>query len=332
MIIAIDAMGGDYAPTEIVKGAVLGSAQYNIPIILVGDQDAIKHCIPPEHMGSKLITIQHAGDVIKMDEHAAAMRTRTDASIVVAAKLVKQGEADALIGFGNTAATMATATLTFGRIKGIDRPPIASVWPGRNGPTMLLDVGAVVDCEINNLVEFALMGSAYMEKVLHVPSPRVAVLSIGEEKTKGNKLVQDIHEPLEKLSLNFIGNVESRHIFANMADVIVADGFAGNLILKFAEGIIEELKYRIKNDLRSHPLSYIPIILLLPLLMRLKKSFDYSEYGGGPLLGLNHICVIGHGRSKAKAMTSAIRTAKEAVENNLVQTIRDAVESAQLSQ
>lgn len=190
MIIAVDAMGGDFAPAEIVKGAAQGSKLHDVDVVLVGDEGAIRHHLPAEFAASDRVTIRHTSEVITMDDHVDAVRTKRDASMVVAASMVKKGEADAMVSVGNTAAAMAVATLRLGRIKGIDRPAIACVWPGKNGPTIMLDAGAVADCSADNLKQFAVMGSVYAEKVFSIPNPRVALLSIGEEKSKGNEVVR----------------------------------------------------------------------------------------------------------------------------------------------
>jgi glycerol-3-phosphate acyltransferase PlsX len=247
--------------------------------------------------------------------------------VVVAASMVASGEADATVSLGNTAAAMAIATLRMGRIKGIDRPAIATVWPGKTGPTILLDAGAVADCTVDNLMQFAVMGSVYAEKVLSIPNPRVALLSIGEEKCKGNELTREAHEALAAGHLNFVGNVEGRHLLSSVADVVVTDGFTGNVALKAAEGLIEHVMHIVQDDLRRHPLNWIPVLMLTPLMKRIKNRLDYSEYGGAPLLGLNGIGIIGHGRSKARAVASAVRAAKEAVSGGVVKAIQEAVVS-----
>ena len=323
MIIAVDAMGGDYAPLEIVKGAAQGSKLYGVDVILVGDEARIKHCLPPEFASSSSVSIQHAAETIAMDEHAAAIRTKKDASVVVAASLVREGKADAMVSVGNTAAAMAVATLRLGRISGIDRPAIASVMPSASGGTVLLDAGAVVDCTVEHLKQFAVMGSIYADRVLSIKNPRVGLLSVGEEKSKGSEVIKAAHEALAALPINFIGNVEGRDLFSGAADVIVTDGFAGNVALKTAEGLADYLKRLIKDELRAHPLAYIPLALLTPFLRSLRKKLDYSEYGGAPLLGLNGVCIIGHGRSKARAVASAVRAAREAASGGVVAAIQN---------
>lgn len=318
-------MGGDFAPAEIVKGAAEGSRIHEVDVIVVGDESKIRRYLPAGNAACERITIYPASEIIEMDEHVDAVRTKRDASVVVAASLVKQGKADAMVSLGNTAAAMAAATLTFGRIPGIDRPALAALLPAVEGPGIFLDVGAVADCEPENLRQFAVMGSIYAEKVLGISRPRVALLSIGEEKEKGSKLTRASYELLESDSVNFVGNVESRELLSNHADVIVADGFAGNVALKTAEGLAEHVEHLVRDDLRRHPLARIPLLLLVPVLKRIKKRLDYSEHGGAPLLGLNGVCIIGHGRSNARAVASAVRAAKEAVSGGVVAAIRESV-------
>jgi len=327
MRIAVDAMGGDYAPAEIVKGAAQGSGLCEVEVVLVGDEDKIRRYLPSGSASSDGISVRHAAEVIGMDEEIDAVRTKKNASVVVAASMVAEGEADAMVSVGNTAAAMAVATLRLGRIKGIDRPAIATVWPGKAGPTILLDAGAVADCTVQNLTQFGVMGSVYAEKVLSIANPRVALLSIGEEKCKGNELVRAAHEALAKAPLNFVGNIEGQHLLSSVADVVVTDGFTGNVALKSAEGLIEYVIQLAKDDLRSHPLNWLPLMLLTPLMRRIKRRLDYSEYGGAPLLGLNGVCIIGHGRSHARAVANAVRAAKEAVNGGVVKAIQDAVVS-----
>jgi glycerol-3-phosphate acyltransferase PlsX len=325
MIIAVDAMGGDFAPAEIVKGAAQGSKLYGVDVVLVGNEDKIRRYLPAEFAASASVTVRHAAEVIEMDEHVDAVRTKKDASVVVAASMVMEGKADAMVSVGNTAAAMAVATIKLGRIQGIDRPAIAIVVPGREGPTILLDAGAVADCSVENMSQFAVMGSIYAEKVLGIPNPRIGLLSIGEEENKGNQLTRETYERLAASHLNFVGNVEGRQMFTNAADVIVADGFAGNVVLKTVEGLAEHVGQLVKDDLRKHPLAMIPVVMLMPLLKRIKNKLDYSEHGGAPLLGLNGVCIIGHGRSNATAVANAVRAAKEAVNGGVVAAIRDTI-------
>jgi glycerol-3-phosphate acyltransferase PlsX len=331
MRIAVDAMGGDYAPAEIVKGAVGAAALYDIDVILVGDEEAIKAHLP-KHSETSRISIHHTPDCISMDDCVNSVRTKPNASVVVAAAKVRSGEADAMISVGNTAAAMAVATLKLGRIPGIERPAIAMTLPSKCGMTVVLDGGATADCSPENLVQFAIMGSIYAEKVLKRPKPRVGLLSIGEEPTKGNELTKSTYPILENLDiLNFVGNVEGRDIFSGEADVVVADGFVGNVALKVSEGIADLILSQFK-ELGKKPLLRIPLLMLKPALMKLKGRFDYTQYGGAPLLGVNGICIIGHGRSNAKAVTNAIRAAKDAVDHDIINCIITSLPSLEKTQ
>jgi phosphate acyltransferase len=314
MRIAIDAMGGDNAPGEIVKGAVAAAALYGVDVTLVGDEAAIREYLPSSDDADKRISIRHTSEMISMSEPAAAFRTKKEASIVLCAEMVKDGVAQAMISAGNTGAAMAVATFKLGRIEGIDRPAISAVLPATNGSCILIDAGANADCEVGNMVQFALMGSIYAEKVMSIPSPRVALLSIGEEECKGNELTKAAHSTLRSASINFIGNVEGRHIFSGDADVIVCDGFTGNVALKTAEGLSEYIQQQFRS---------LGLLELLPpeAVLKLKKTIDYSEYGGAPLLGVNGICIIGHGRSKAKAISNAVKVAVKAVEQDIISSI-----------
>jgi len=329
MKIAIDAMGGDFAPFEIVKGAAMAAELYSADIILIGDETAIKKCLPNKYKNLANISIHHASEIIEMDDHIDAIRTKKDASLVVCADMVRKGIADAMIGVGNTAATMSVATLKIGRIPGIHRPAISSLFPGIDGPSIMLDLGAVADCDIENLVEFAFMGSIYAQKVLKLDKPRVALLSIGEEETKGNEVVKATHQYLKKTSLHFIGNIEGRQIYDSYADVIVADGFSGNVVLKVAEGTGNFFKKMVKKLIGKNILYYIPMMFLLPLFLSIKKKIDYTEYGGAPLLGLNGVCIVGHGRSNAKAVCNAVKAAMDAVNGQLVENIHEVAKELQ---
>jgi len=320
MKIAVDAMGGDFAPAEIVRGAVRGAELYGVDLILVGDEKAIRSHLPST---TARVEVRHTTETIDMNDHAAAVRTKPDAPVVVAADMVREGLADAMVSLGNTAAAMAVATFRLGRIEGVDRPAIAIMLPQATGFSILLDAGAVVDCTAQNLKQFAVMGSVYAEKVMGINSPRVALLSIGEEPCKGNDLTRTAYEALMESKLNFIGNVEGRHLFSGAADVVVCDGFVGNVALKSAEGLAEYVMGLLKREIGSHPLMQVPLLFLKPAINRLKRNIDYAEYGGAPLLGVNGICIIGHGRSKALAVANCIRAAKSAVESGVVAAIRE---------
>lgn len=322
MKIAVDAMGGDFAPAEIVKGAVQGAELHDVDVVLIGDEEAIRSHLPRTNAR---VEIRHTTEMIAMCEQASAVRTKRDASVVLAADMVRDHQADAMISVGNTAAAMAVATLRLGRIQGIDRPAIMALLPHDKGQSILLDAGAVADCELEHLRQFAVMGSVYADKVMGIRCPRVALLSIGEESSKGNELTKAAHAVLAESDLNFTGNVEGRHLFSGAADVIICDGFVGNVALKSAEGLGEYVIRLLKQEIRSHPVLLIPLFLLKPAVNRLKSKIDYAEYGGAPLLGLNGICIIGHGRSNARAVANTVRVAKSAIEGGLVQAIRENV-------
>lgn len=322
MKIALDAMGGDYAPGEIVKGAWETCRENGLNVILVGDSDVLKKEI--YSLGPcKGLEIAHAPEVITMDEApATAVRRKKNSSVVMAAELVRSGEAAALVSAGSTGATMAAALLRLGRIKGIDRPAIASVLPTERGATILLDVGANVDCKPKNLLQFAIMGSLYAKKVLGVERPRVGLLNVGEESTKGNELSQEAYRLLLKAEINFYGNVEGRDIFQGIVDVVVCDGFVGNIVLKTGEGLADMLMKMIRKEMQQSSLSRIGAALALPALKSLQKKLDYSEYGGAPLLGVNGVAIVCHGGSRALAIKNALNRARESVETDLIKSIR----------
>lgn len=332
MRIAVDAMGGDYAPVEIVKGAVIAAVKYEIPIALVGAEGSIKQELNRCSAVSKsLIEIRHASEIVEMDEHPAnAIRKKSDSSIVIAANMVKNNEAQAMVSAGNTGAAMAVATLKLGRIRGIDRPAICSLLPTLKGKAVLIDAGANVDCSVENLLQFALMGNEYAARVFKIDHPRVGLLSIGEEASKGDTLTKSANAQLSQSGLNFIGNVEGKEIFRGEVDVIVCDGFAGNIVLKVAEGIAEFIQKTLNEEIRRSLIYKLGASLVLPAMKKAKSRLDYTEYGGAPLLGINGVCIISHGRSDAKAICNAIRAAANAVENDVVEYISASVRNNEL--
>ncbi|NLO97152.1 MAG: phosphate acyltransferase PlsX [Peptococcaceae bacterium] len=327
MKIAVDAMGGDYAPAEIVKGAYNATQTYpDLHIILVGQKDKILENLPGNDLRANL-EIYEAAEVIDMDEHpAAAIKKKKDASIVVATRLVKEGYADALVSAGSTGAQMAAALLVLGRIKGIDRPAIATVVPTLKGGILLLDVGANPDAKPENLLQYGMMGSIYAEQILGLENPRVALLNIGSEESKGNKLVLTAYSLFKEAPFNFIGNIEGRDIPYGAADVVVCDAFVGNVVLKTIEGMASSLLELIKDEITSNTTRKIGAMLIKPGLKEIVRKMDYSEYGGAPLLGIDGISIICHGSSKAKAITNAIRVAKECVEVELSQKISSSLQ------
>ncbi|MFH1826058.1 MAG: phosphate acyltransferase PlsX [bacterium] len=312
--IAVDAMGGDHAPAEIVKGAILASQELQAEIILVGDPKKLSH-----ELKSTKLPIVAASQVIGMNEHPAqAVKQKKDASINVAIALVKDGKADGIVSAGNTGALMAASLFKLGRIPGVERPAIATVFPLPTGNVVLLDMGANVDCKPKHLEQFAVMGSLYAQHILHLDNPRVALLNIGEEKEKGNELTREAWPLLNDSPINFIGNIESREVLEGKANVVVCDGFVGNLVLKFAESFTVYTYKMLKEELSKGVLSKVGLALLLPALLKLRKKISSDEYGGAPLLGISGVVIKAHGRAKAKAIKNAIREAVEGVRENLV--------------
>lgn len=322
MRIAVDAMGGDYAPEEIVKGAIQAAKELEVEIALVGDPEQLERELHKYDFNKQLISIVPASEVITMGEHpASAVRKKADSSIMVATDLVKKGEAQAVISAGNTGAAMAAAKLRLRSIPGIERPAIATVMPTEKGKCLILDVGANADCKPSHLLHFALMGSIYVEKIWGITQPKVGLLNIGEEETKGNELSIATYELLKQSNLNFVGNAEGRDITKGDIDVIVCDGFVGNVVLKFGEGLASSIFQLIKGEIKRNWLAGLGIVFLAPVLKALKKKMDYTEYGGAPLLGVNGVSIISHGSSKEKAIKNAIRVAKEVVEGQVVENI-----------
>ncbi|MDI6812402.1 MAG: phosphate acyltransferase PlsX [Desulfitobacteriaceae bacterium] len=326
MRIALDAMGGDFAPGEIVKGAVQAAEIYpDLEIILVGRGEALSPYLPGGVL-PRNISIKEAAEVVEMAEHPAqAVRKKKDASIVVATRMVKDKEAEAIVSAGNTGAQMAAALLGLGRIRGIERPAIATVMPTLAGGKLVLDVGANPDAKAEHLLQYALMGSIYAEKILGLPKPRVALLNIGSEEGKGNELTQNTYPLLQKSPVNFIGNLEGRDVPYGKGDVIVCDGFVGNVLLKTAEGLAGALFELIKKKITATPLRKLGAVAVKPGLKEIAQMMDYAEYGGAPLLGVNGISIICHGSSKAKAIVNAIRVARECVQARFVEQIAEAM-------
>ena len=325
--IAIDAMGGDFAPQKIIEGAILALQDKNIEIILVGKQEDILKELGKYPTSGLPITIVHAPDVIGMDESPSkASKAKQNASIVVATKLLAEGKADALVSAGNSGAVMTSALRYLGRLPGIYRPAIAARLPTIKGHCIVCDVGANADCKPEYLVQFAIMAKLAAEIVMKVKNPKVAILSIGEEKEKGNNLTKHTSPLLEACKeINFIGNVEGRDIPKGKADVIVCDGFVGNVVLKTIEGTGEVIFKMIKSGISESFMAKLGYPFLRPALQNFKKKMDYAEYGGAPLLGVNGVCIISHGKSTGKAIKNAIRVAVEFVSNRVNESIEKAI-------
>jgi len=327
--IAVDAMGGDYAPEQIVFGAVRAARQHSCEIVLVGEEKRIREVLAREPDWEKLpISIRQASEVIGMGEHPAdAVRTKKDSSIVVATRMVKDGECDAVVSAGSTGAAVTAAQLILKRIHGVGRPTIATPMPTPKGVTLLLDSGANVDSKPEHLVQSGMMGALYAEHVYGKKSPKVGLLNIGEEETKGNEQAKATYQLLKNVTgINFIGNAEGRDVPKGNVDVVICDGFVGNVVLKFAEGLAKTILKLIKEAIKDGGiLAKLGAFLLMPTLKKLAKRLDVSEYGGAPLLGVNGCCIISHGSSNAKAICSAIGVANEYVRSDVLGHIRDAL-------
>ncbi|MDR2428474.1 MAG: phosphate acyltransferase PlsX [Candidatus Margulisbacteria bacterium] len=323
MRIALDAMGGDYAPAEVVKGAVAAARDENLTVILIGDQAKVSLELKKYPKKNNIETV-HASEDIAMSEHPVeAVRVKKDASINVCMRLLKEGKADAVVSAGNTGAVMAAALFGLGRVRGIERPAICSVFPTVKGHTVVLDIGANADCRPSHLVQFAYMGKAYIEKVIGVENPRVGLLNIGEEDEKGSELTAAANKMLrlERANgLNFIGNIEGKDILENESDVVVCDGFVGNVVLKFGEGMVFSLTKLIRQNLSF--LGWLGLFFMLGSLFKVKNKIDYKKYGGAPLLGVNGVVIITHGRAKAETIKNSIAAAAKAVKQNLIEAIR----------
>ena len=323
--IVVDAMGGDHAPEETVAGALLAAQEFAAEIVLVGDEARVRSLL--RGPGADRIKIVHAPEAIAMDlPPSAAARSCERTSLGVAVNLVKHGEANAVVSAGNSGAFLGIALVKLRTIEGISRPAIATVWPALNGPTVLLDSGANVDCRPEWLEQFGIMGSAYAKAVLDIAEPRVAVLSVGEERSKGNQLVLEAARLLEAAPVRFIGNVEGRDLFHNVADVIVADGFVGNVVLKTGEGMIADLARVMRDALLGGGLmTKLGTAMLAPALRRLGRKFDYETYGGAPLLGLRGNCIFTHGRASRNAIKHAIGAAVQEANQDVVGKITELI-------
>lgn len=323
MRIIMDAMGGDKAPEELVKGAVLTLQEFDINLTLVGNEAKLKQLLKNESYDENKITVVNATEQITYNESPTlAIRRKKDSSMVVGMKMVKDGLGDAFISAGNTGAVLAGGLFIIGRIDGIDRPALAPIFPGKKGPFMILDVGANAECKVQNLVQFATMGEIYVKKILKKENPKIALANIGEEEEKGTEFVKECYQRLKASKNNFIGNIEGREILEGNADVIVCDGFVGNIILKTLEGTVATIFSILKEEIMSSFRTKIGGILLKPVFNNFKKKFDYTEYGGAILLGLKYPVVKAHGSSNAKAFKNAIRQAVMSVEGNIVEIIK----------
>jgi len=324
-------MGSDNYPRPDVEGAVRAARRFGCEVVLVGRQEAIEAELAKHDTAGLPLSVVHAADMIAMGEHPSqAARSKPDASIVVAMGLLRDGRVDAVASAGNSGGVLAAALASkgrIGRIAGIKRPAISTILPNVKGFSFVLDIGANTDAHPEWLVQYAVMGRAYARHVLGIANPRIALLSNGEEKIKGNQLVQDTHALLDRLGIETIGNIEGKDLTRGMADVVVTDGFVGNVAIKASEGVASMLMTLIRQEIKSSPVSMLGGLLAKPALKRVAKVLDYREYGGAPLLGVNGVVIIGHGRSDALAIENMVRVAVEAVQNDLVTHIREEVAS-----
>lgn len=322
-IIALDAMGGDNAPAAIVQGAAWAARDLNIHVAIVGPQDIIEAELAKHSPRPPTVTVIHAPEVIGMeDEPAQAARRKKDSSIVVGLRAVKNGQADAFVSAGNTGAVMAASIMYLGRIRGIERPSLVGLLPLSGTLTALLDVGANADVKPEYMLQWGQMAAAYMERVWKRKNPRVALLNIGEEASKGSTLAQEAYGLLKTSGLNFIGNLEGRDVPFAKSDVIVTDGFTGNVVVKTMEGMADYILGEIRDAIKSRPWYMAAGALLIPAFGKVRKHTDYREYGAGPLLGVNGLVFVGHGRSDAKAVYSSLRVAREAARSDMLAAIR----------
>ncbi|MDR3307226.1 MAG: phosphate acyltransferase PlsX [Endomicrobium sp.] len=332
MIIALDAMGGDFAPVSTVEGAILAAKESGsgYKILLVGPEkllaEEMSKYAKRYNVASLDIEIVNATEIVFMDEHPAkAVRQKKDSSLSVCAKFVADGKADAFVSMGNSGAVMAAALFYLKRIDGVLRPAISTTFPTIDGHCIIADMGANVDCKPEYLLQFGIMASLFCEKITGIKRPRVGLVSVGEEDTKGNELTLAAFELLKKADINFVGNVEGRDIPKSKADVVICDGFVGNVILKFGEGLAEVLFKLIRQALKKHPVAWASLPFLWFVIKDLRKKVDYSECGGAPLLGVDGVCIVGHGSSNCKAVKNAIFAGAKAAEHNLTKDIKKAI-------
>jgi len=345
MRIVVDAMGGDHAPGVVVDGAVQAARDFGVEIILVGKEEVVKAQLARHNTAGMSIRIVHASEVVEMHEHTMAIKEKKDNSMSVGLRLVKQGQADAFVTAGNTGGALAAALFTLGRIRGIDRPALCSIFPASMTPAVLIDLGANTDPKPENLVQNAMMGSLYAEHVLGIPNPRVGIVSNGEEEDKGSMLVRDTYKLLKAAPFNFIGNLEGRDVPKGKADVIVTDGFTGNVILKYTEGIVSFLAKFLRRQLTAGPLAKLALVLmipgaivmlpglllLLPNLRALRKRIDHRELGAALLVGIDGNVLVGHGSGDALSTRNSVRTAIRVVDGHIVEHIKEGLSTSSSS-
>jgi len=323
MKIAVDAMGGDSGLRSTVPGAVQAARENDVNVVFVGEKEKIQAEIRRLSLEDPRLSIVDAPEAVGMGDHVFAVRRKKRSSIRVGVQLVKDGGADAFVSMGNTAAVVYMSRSVMGTLQGVNKPALSLILPALKGNTLLLDVGANANCQPEDLVQFAVMGKVFMEQVMDCINPRIALMSIGEEEGKGNELTKEAFERLSSTSLNFIGNVEGKDLYSGKAEVIVSDGFTGNVALKVSEGVVETLFHMARREITKNFFAKIGLFLMKGHLKRIYKRVDYSEYGGAQLLGLNGVCVIGHGRSNSTAVKNAVRLARDFVAKRVQDKIRE---------
>jgi glycerol-3-phosphate acyltransferase PlsX len=326
--IVVDAMGGDFAPANVVAGALdaLKETDNRFKVIFVGPRDVIQQSLASVQHRNLSYDILHASQVIDMhDDAMAAVKQKKESSIAIGISAQKEGRADAFVSAGHTGAVMSASTLILGRLQGVSRPTIGTFLPTEKGACLLLDAGANVDCKPRHLLEFAIMGNSYSQKMLNLDNPTVGLLSIGEENSKGNDVTFESHRLLSKSKLNFIGNVEGGDILKGKADVVVCDGFVGNIVLKFAEGVLDILKWKFRDYASKNLGRKLKVGMMYGTLKNILQDFDYEKFGGVPLLGVDGISIIGHGKSTPKAIKNMILKAEEMVLKNINHSIKESL-------
>jgi glycerol-3-phosphate acyltransferase PlsX len=318
-------MGGDFAPKTVVEGAITAARELNIDILLVGAERQVRKEIEHLNIQRTVITLVDAPESIGTGDTLMTMRRKDKSSIFIGAELVKKREAEAFISMGNTAAVTCISRKVLGGLRGIEKPGLALLLPTLKGFSLLIDVGASANCQPKHLVQFAIMGKIFMETALNRQNPTIGLMSIGEEKTKGNDLTRETYEKLQVLPLNFVGNVEGKDIYRGKADIIVSDGFTGNVALKVSEGVVETMLAMARHEISGNVLARFGFLFLKHHLKKIYKRIDYSEYGGAHLLGVNGICIVGHGRSDQKAVKNAIRIGKEMAARKLQEKIQEEI-------
>jgi glycerol-3-phosphate acyltransferase PlsX len=313
-------MGSDRAPKPEIEGAILAARHHQVQVLLVGREEVLRQELAHHPQAARLpIEIVHASEAITMDDKAVqALRAKRDSSMRVGIRLVHEGRADGFVTAGNTGAAMATAKIILGTLPGVDRPALAAVFPTAAGTAaILLDVGANVDCKPQNLEQFAIMGEIYFRSIFGTRRPRVGLLSIGEEESKGNELTREAYKLMKQLPIHFVGNVEGRDLYNGQVDVIVCDGFVGNVALKISEGVVELVREALKDSLRATITRQVGFLLSRKAFVEFKKRVDYTEYGGAPLLGLKGVCIVSHGSSNSNAIKNAVRVASEFAQHQI---------------